>query len=60
MTDEGRLPLAKFVHGGLADIVQERGEPGDQIRGSERGGQQRVAEDIVAVPAALLHALAGL
>src|SRR5207247_2062355 len=60
VTDERGFPVAQLVDLRFPDVVQERSQPGDQLRRSERRGEQRVAEDIMAVPATLLHPLAGL
>src|SRR5207247_10779113 len=60
VTDEGGFPGAQLVDRRFPDVVQERRQPGDQLRRRERRGEQCVAEDVMAVPPALLHSLAGL
>ncbi len=39
VTDEGRFPLVELVHRWFPNIVQQRGEPRDQLRRGERRGE---------------------
>ena len=60
VTDERRFPVAQLVDRGFPDVVQQRRQSRNQLRRSEGRGEQRVAEDVVAMPAPLLHPLTGL
>src|SRR5207248_2981381 len=60
VTDERRFPVAQLMDRGFPDVVQQRRQSRNQLRRSEGRGEQRVAEDVVAVPAPLLHPLTGL